>query len=543
MQANSPTYAAIYILPVTLALTLIRLNMRCAAFVCTKCSPDSSDIEHTLACMDQNIGRLTKGAQTEKTRKVIIELIRARNSRLPIARMPPEVLSKVLLHYRDFESPLITHYYLRLFVIIQVSSYWRNMALSDPRLWDTIDLRLPFVIKYFRKYFKSVPLHIALSSLRDFPWDILPEERVLDTMRQLDNPIATLELHGSQRELARCVKTLLGSICGLRSLKIYSRYGTADKSDSISELWHTSVPDLQILVFSGVEIDLKCNMLRSCAGTLREVSFEDCDFLADYIALPMSMPHLIKFTFKDRGLNSSVMAKSPVFAPSLAELNVSAAPQPSLEILAQLQPLPHCRLSISVTIRDTMRYTSLQEELEELVAYISSSPSSRVVVKFGRTFVSVQCEVAGRAHHKLDIDVKGDSNVSTDNLLRATSRLFVANPETLSIVVEPYMVYADRESVTKASPSELMVLCDPLTSVRMLEIGGPGLTADVLARALFQHQTFLPNLARLVMRDVDFTTMSPVAAQWFWDGAKARFPALTQIIARSCVGQLPHYKD
>ena len=76
----------------------------------------------------------------------IIEKQRQLNTLIPIARLPPELLSEVFIHFaalaRDISSPAYPRGRSKRWIqIAHICHYWRNIALSTPRVWSefTVD--------------------------------------------------------------------------------------------------------------------------------------------------------------------------------------------------------------------------------------------------------------------------------------------------------------------------------------------------------------------------------------------------------------------
>ncbi|GJE86408.1 hypothetical protein PsYK624_024880 [Phanerochaete sordida] len=83
----------------------------------------------------------------EKMRQMIPTIAAARNSQLPISRLPPELLRYVFEYHFEgtIDSQQLGDTYPTC-IIASVCSYWRAVALGSPMLWSRIDLSRPLAL-------------------------------------------------------------------------------------------------------------------------------------------------------------------------------------------------------------------------------------------------------------------------------------------------------------------------------------------------------------------------------------------------------------
>ena len=104
-------------------------------------------------------------AEIDVYKQQIIDKTRLLNLLLPINRLPPEVLTEVLIHWTDATkdlSPSLDRSWTR---IAHVCHYWREAALSSPRLWSNFALGALDWTREMLVRSKLAPLRIAVFSL------------------------------------------------------------------------------------------------------------------------------------------------------------------------------------------------------------------------------------------------------------------------------------------------------------------------------------------------------------------------------------------
>jgi F-box-like len=107
----------------------------------------------------------------------IIALKAERNSISPIARLPPEILSRIFIAFahlgQEPRSVASSSYYsatcvrtVQWSVLTEVSQHWRDVALGCPQLWSRIGFHKSGWAQLMLERSKDAPLYIecALSS-------------------------------------------------------------------------------------------------------------------------------------------------------------------------------------------------------------------------------------------------------------------------------------------------------------------------------------------------------------------------------------------
>lgn len=209
-----------------------------------------------LASLDDEIARI---------QDTLIQLKRRRNSYLPIARLPPELLSEIFLIFRDASMPPSDIYCAKIswLSIVQIFSYWRNIGLGDPRLWNTVNLRFPDLARYCSAYSKGLPLRIVLSQLAH-PEDWSDAEDYLNVVR--NNQIAAIEMHGYFKEVSFRANDIL-SISP--NSVVFFELGIQPNNNLHRELPRDiALPNLQTLRLCYLSTSLTGTMFASCALSL-----------------------------------------------------------------------------------------------------------------------------------------------------------------------------------------------------------------------------------------------------------------------------------
>uniref|UniRef100_UPI001ABB04F3 F-box-like domain-containing protein n=1 Tax=Aetokthonos hydrillicola TaxID=1550245 RepID=UPI001ABB04F3 len=236
--------------------------------------------------------------------KIDVALKIQHNMCLPIARIPPEILSEIFLHHRDANNSSIRGYEDRTswMFVANVSSHWRSVALSSPRLWSTFNLSFPRLVEHSLRYVGSTtPLHVEFSNPTKGLSNVNSEPLALVLTRicNTTNPIIVVEL----RARGHTIKLLLAPILARSAHQLVVlrlELNGFTLLDTMARL-DPSIPNLQILSLKCDMRSLDCVLMRSCAGSLRELTLGRCHFgdsLQAIAALP-SFPKLEKLYLED----------------------------------------------------------------------------------------------------------------------------------------------------------------------------------------------------------------------------------------------------
>lgn len=177
---------------------------------------------------------------------MLVVLYRERNARMPINRLPVEVLAQIFGVFAIDGGLLAPFIYLDLLRISHTSSYWRSITLAHPKLWTSINLTTmpmkiawlflersatcPITVGYFnrcaylemfcRMYMqraRAVNMHLdnQLYLILYLPYEELEELSITATSGH------GINFHGFAMPRLRCLKaygTLLSVPTALRSL-------------------------------------------------------------------------------------------------------------------------------------------------------------------------------------------------------------------------------------------------------------------------------------------------------------------------------------
>ncbi|KZT22507.1 hypothetical protein NEOLEDRAFT_651978 [Neolentinus lepideus HHB14362 ss-1] len=117
-------------------------------------------------------------AKMNESQVQITQYERCLNARVPIARLPPELLAEIFKFYMEtnsIEKPIgwvppkrrLAHWYAYRFRIAQVSHHWRQVAIQNPCLWADIVTTSLECFKQMLIRSKEAPLAIVWHVMHD----------------------------------------------------------------------------------------------------------------------------------------------------------------------------------------------------------------------------------------------------------------------------------------------------------------------------------------------------------------------------------------
>ncbi|KAH6915978.1 hypothetical protein BKA70DRAFT_1179256 [Coprinopsis sp. MPI-PUGE-AT-0042] len=208
-----------------------------------KLEEDSSDGSLTA----EEARRLQIDARIAALEREILVLKAERNSISPIARLPPEIPSRIFVAFASLcpepSSVLPNHYHSYLSinqtrdstkertvqwgVLTEVSQHWRDVALGCPQLWSHVAFHRAGWAKLMLERSKQAPLYINL------PWSMSTETQV-HAAKALSQPhrLKSLKLNGNTDWLQNRLQELTASAPLLESLELNARasvYGIQDE--------------------------------------------------------------------------------------------------------------------------------------------------------------------------------------------------------------------------------------------------------------------------------------------------------------------------
>lgn len=446
-----------------------------------------------------------------------------------VLRLPPELLSRIFLAYRDggWPTPYSDSAFRGLFTtIMAVCSRWRAVALSDPLLWTMIDLRFPMLVEHCLRYTSDVlPRHVVLSMLDDeLSFDAnantldsnantldanastldanantpdanantLDANTSIAVIRLSNAPITELELYGSEVEIDQCLSDI--PLHAIHSLHIH-----ADGPWYPNQL---PLPQLRRLSLENVIILRDCGLFTSCSGSLRELRLMRCSLYTFFVDPAVHLDF-----------------------PSLSKFELYGSPSSCLALCRQFHRPSECRDIIQLKT-DWRPWTQQHDIAQEFAQEFFTAPASRMDIQFQQGLLLVGIH---NGPTTLRFRPEGYKRFAWPFVLSAMERMMLFyQPDTLSILWE-----ADIGAET------LTELCGRCTTIRTLALSGPPNSLEAVACFLGAHDTFLPELAALHLERADFTQLRGACAQNWVDGVAARRHVLKEIKLIGCTGTPP----
>ncbi|KAK7058591.1 hypothetical protein VNI00_002227 [Paramarasmius palmivorus] len=149
-----------------------------------------------------------------------------RNSRLPVARLPAEVLTEIFSYLAPNPSTMSLPPYggrTQWLAFTQICHFWRIIALNHAPLWTCPDLTIPALAEIVIQRSKTADLHLVLSNSSRAKI----EQNLLDTIQsQLMNRVGTLQLTitSAKDKLRNFVNSLTQPAPRLRVLSLDATY-------------------------------------------------------------------------------------------------------------------------------------------------------------------------------------------------------------------------------------------------------------------------------------------------------------------------------
>ncbi|TFK69593.1 hypothetical protein BDN72DRAFT_840188 [Pluteus cervinus] len=110
-----------------------------------------------------------------------IAQLRLQNTQIPIRRLPPELLTSIFLYAR-YNASDGKRSHLAL-ILSWVSSYWRDVVLSDPAIWTLLDVESEDIVNSFLTRSRDSKLLVDL--YRPSPNDFVPIIKELHRLESL----------------------------------------------------------------------------------------------------------------------------------------------------------------------------------------------------------------------------------------------------------------------------------------------------------------------------------------------------------------------
>lgn len=219
--------------------------------------------------LDQNITRMEQDIQAML--RSLTELKRKRNSRLPAARLPPEIVSEIFIWHRDGHTrpesvggTSSTSIKTSWIHVSHVCHYWRQVALSTPQLWVYVDLRrVQAACEHIRR--------ACSLSLRPYMLNGggPPTDELLELVRNHPGYITSITLNGTYIEQKICITTLAPSLA--QNLRVLEIVGEKDPTTP-TPIQDISLPRLEEISLKWCIFEWTCVLFSSCASSLRRLT-------------------------------------------------------------------------------------------------------------------------------------------------------------------------------------------------------------------------------------------------------------------------------
>ncbi|QRV89188.1 F-box-like protein [Ceratobasidium sp. AG-Ba] len=109
--------------------------------VCTQTDSEMQDVQAALSTMDQKLDEIVSEENPLRTARTYLTTVRNSSTTLiPFRSLPPEILSKIFLTLNRSDSSRIGRV-PNAHLVAAVSSYWRQVAINEPRLWTDVNIK------------------------------------------------------------------------------------------------------------------------------------------------------------------------------------------------------------------------------------------------------------------------------------------------------------------------------------------------------------------------------------------------------------------
>lgn len=280
-------------------------------------------------------------AATDVIQSKIDQLLQCRNrlrslhnSLLPIARIPPEVLSILVFPYCiDGASQADTQKYRPYLAVSQVSRQWRRIALDNRWLWTKPDFSRRKIAAMMHERSRDAPLSIFFdSNMRSLPSDVVDAQyRVRD-----------LHFRGSsdrlKPELSRCLSAKWLAELETLCIEIYRSGDLIFQNPNLEQCKIPRLKSIKLDCFTLSWIMPGCKSLTSLSLNLH--SWPSGDHLSYFAAFLRQNPLLTDLQLSALGStqpNVSLLSQ-PVKLPRLTQLTVKDSTCYLCYILLAIQP-------------------------------------------------------------------------------------------------------------------------------------------------------------------------------------------------------------
>lgn len=454
----------------------------------------------TLKSLDEEI---------EKMQEILVRLKTTRNDLLPVARIPPELLSEIFLCFRDSSTRPSREYVQKMswISITHVCARWRNVALADPRLWNTINLRFPDLADYFLNYSGMLPLRVVLSQLAPYRRGVLECREDFGLDATCSNPIASIDICTFDEEAIHCLVEFLPSAGStLTSLEIW----LDECEDVINVLEDTCLPNLHTLRLNTVDTDMTCMRFKSCSESLRVLELCRCYF-SDWAVkdfAQFSSLQRLQLLWSCENIKSDNEDPEVGELPSLVDFHLADTPDACLGFLRRLKLPPDCH----TLIRPCDLGTPLVQWTELLDALLSIHTPDSASVKVGSDIITFEFGHTRGTPRILRFSIRHNESLwMLARLPASTVELAITSDPSIDIVV-----------------SALERLTQSCASTRLLELSGSSIIT-AMSEYLCNHPKSFEKLAVMRVCTNDFASLPQEVVKGCRDGVAARDATLVEV--------------
>lgn len=407
----------------------------------------------------------------------------------PITRLPNEMLESIFdihvvsVYYREAEGEAKL-----LFAYSQVCRWWRDIALSSPRLWRHINIGQPRLAREFLARSRlSVPLSVGSWWMVELPMDLVPLQPYVERIQEVDlnllpkfdihRALASIEPDYQQLSALRVTIRRSRSIsppadleldCYLPSVRRLSLEGVSVRWAFLTNLTHLSLrtltrgPSTSELYFI-LQSSLQLESLCIAHITFREVTLPPPQVI--------QLPRLLEITlFQKPTFTSSLL--SALSISTSAQLRVSSfSPEDGfLSVFPQINDLyyPHLRITKDSILSIYLSEIHLRQCSAPPFSDSNSKPDliihmPRPVPAYAWTLSDLPKLFDLYKLTTLELDIIWVPNV--DDLVAALNTLFAAAPNLMTLRAAQHG--AECLSMVLGKPGEdrleFDVLCPRLT--------------------------------------------------------------------------------
>ncbi|TFK29656.1 hypothetical protein FA15DRAFT_663811 [Coprinopsis marcescibilis] len=319
---------------------------------------------------DEDSKRQRIDARITALEEEICALKTQRNELSPICQLPPEVLSRIFIHFElqtslRFHCPANRSWYQ----ITHICRYWRSVALHCPQLWSNICVVSTFWTELFLSRSKQAPLLLEIG----FQVPFAMEPRIHEILVTQMSRLSSLLVSGTTDMLKMRLHHLPSSAPSLHTLSIEN--SGFNETMTLPELFVEGTPQLKELRLYRCYIDWSSPLLQGLSKL--NISVNDDVFYPSTHPPPPSpdvflqalrnmttLTHLtLQMDFPD--INSKPLSNSSIALHHLEELDLAGSITGVVGFLSHIT-LPasaHIRLVCSTTLEDTHMASELGKVL------------------------------------------------------------------------------------------------------------------------------------------------------------------------------------